>query len=62
MTEIESAIAETVARMLTGQEKPSVRLLMSSGPDGVMTRMHVTIEFAPARELGEACSVVAIPR
>ena len=60
MTDVEQAIADTVAQMLTGMARPRVRLLMSAGPDGVISRMHVTIDFAPPKVVGDACPIVAI--
>ena len=52
-------IAAEVAKLLTDRPKPRIRVLMTAGPDGVMSRFHVTIDLHPAPE-GEPCKVVSL--
>lgn len=59
MNSLESAIAAEVAKLLTDRPKPRVRILMTAGSDGVMSRFHVTVDLHPSPE-GEPCEVVAI--
>jgi hypothetical protein len=61
VTPFEEAIAAEVAKLMTGLSKPRVRVLMSAGPDGVMSRVHVSLDLYPLPD-GEPCDVVTLGR